>query len=143
MVNTSSPLSPAQQFPVSPTTSPVTPVPSVTNIVSAASSTTLPSTTQQIARPTIPNTITIFGENYTRDLMVWFGDIPSPRTEYRSRECIVAWIPDELLYGGSNGIIKSDRMVNGRPTSQLNSHSRPILLSRGDGVIFKSGKSWI
>ncbi|CAG8452998.1 4394_t:CDS:2 [Paraglomus occultum] len=140
IVNATSPLSPTQQFTSS--TTPVTPVPSVTNIVSAASSNTLPANTQ-LARSTIPNTITIFGENYTRDLMVWFGDIPSPRTEYRSRECILAWIPDELLYNGSNGIIKNDRMINGRPSSQLNSHSRPILLSRGDGVIFKTGKSWI
>ncbi|CAG8471615.1 893_t:CDS:2 [Paraglomus brasilianum] len=143
IVNATSQLSPTQQFPVPPSTTPVTPVPSVTNIVSAASSNTLPANTQ-LARSTIPNTITIFGENYTRDLMVWFGDIPSPRTEYRSRECILAWIPDELLYSGtSNGIIKSDRMVNGRLSCQLNSHSRPILLSRGDGVIFKTGKSWI
>lgn len=60
--------------------------------------------------------VMIYGECFTRDLSVWFGDIPSERTEHRCREVLAALPPPR---------------VNGR---------LPILLVRADGVIYRTGK---
>ncbi|CAG8727442.1 9784_t:CDS:2, partial [Acaulospora morrowiae] len=44
------------------------------------------------------NTITISEENFTRDLIVWFRDIQSSKTEFRSKKCMVCLLPEELMY---------------------------------------------
>ncbi|CAG8474962.1 11623_t:CDS:2 [Ambispora leptoticha] len=138
------------QMPPPPPSTPVTPIPIVTSITTATSTTTSSS-----ASSTSSNTITIHGENFTRDLIVWFGDLPSPRTEFRSRECLVCWLPDELLspFGGENqNNHKNSDETENSPSSNnrrgssshqqllLHHHhvhtqsggARPILLSRND-----------
>ncbi|CAG8544350.1 8423_t:CDS:2 [Ambispora gerdemannii] len=150
------------QIPPPPPSTPVTPIPIVTNITTATATTT--SSSSSSASSTTSNTITMYGENFTRDLTVWFGDLPSPRTEFRSRECLVCWLPDELLspFGGENqnnhknsDVTENSSMSNNRRGSsshqQLllqqhhllhtqNGGARPILLSRNDGVVFRTGK---
>lgn len=77
------------------------------------------------------DSLSISGENLTRDLAVWFGDVKCPRTDYRSRESISCSIPDlsELV---RSPVITVDE-ENG-------SRKLPILLVRGDGVVYRTGK---
>ncbi|CAG8517487.1 11010_t:CDS:2 [Dentiscutata erythropus] len=129
---------------------PVTPLPSISNILSTTSSSPCSIPTSQLQHSAAPNTITIYGDNFTRDLMVWFGDIPSPRTEFRSKDCLVCWLPEELMYEieHHNNNIKRDisglqgRHLHWLPNGRMNMSGRPILLSRNDGVVFKTGKVW-
>ncbi|KAI9315166.1 hypothetical protein BX666DRAFT_2028747 [Dichotomocladium elegans] len=73
----------------------------------------------------------IQGENMTRDLAVWFGDIKGPRTDYRSRESITCSAPDlsDLL---TSPVITVDE--------EDGSRRLPILLVRGDGIVYRTGK---
>ncbi|CAG8528639.1 1149_t:CDS:2, partial [Scutellospora calospora] len=128
---------------------PVTPLPSISNILSATSSTSCSIPTSQHQHSTTPNTITIYGDNFTRDLIVWFGDIPSPRTEFRSKDCLVCWLPEELMYEieHNNNIKRDISGLQGRhfhwlSNGRMSMSGRPILLSRGDGVVFRTGKVW-
>ncbi|KAI8984236.1 hypothetical protein BDF20DRAFT_858762 [Mycotypha africana] len=47
--------------------------------------------------------ITLHGENFTKDLAIWFGDIQSPSIEYKSKETIICTIPSiqELKYSST------------------------------------------
>ncbi|CAG8531026.1 6847_t:CDS:2 [Diversispora eburnea] len=148
---------------------PVTPLPKISNIVSATTSPVISSATSSVSvsvstsvpslatsssannssqghQSTTPNTITIYGENFTRDLIVWFGDIPSPRIEFRSKDCLVCWLPDELVYEMEhpNNNKQQDIGLQGRhlPLGRVNTTGKQILLSRGDGVVFKTEKYW-
>jgi hypothetical protein len=135
-----------------PPTTPVTPLPIISNIITATSSPSN-STSSQIQNSTTPNTITIYGENFTRDLMVWFGDLPSPRVEFRSKDCLVCLLPEELMYEmDQNNNINRDIVnasLQGRHFHLLShgrivgmNSGRPILFSRNDGIVFKTGKVW-
>ncbi|KAI9010963.1 hypothetical protein CLU79DRAFT_848827 [Phycomyces nitens] len=74
-----------------------------------------------------PLTMSLYGQHFTRDLQVWFGDIPAPFVEYRGRDHIVCRIPspDELLQ--CICVEKDDK-----------EYKVPIMLVRGDGVIHKT-----
>lgn len=41
-----------------------------------------------------PSTLSLHGENFSRDLQVWFGTVRSPHVEYRGRELLLCRIPD-------------------------------------------------
>ncbi|ORX98743.1 LAG1-DNAbind-domain-containing protein [Basidiobolus meristosporus CBS 931.73] len=88
---------------------PITPIPYITHII--------PST--QSGGSSI---LSIYGENLTADLSVWFGETQSKVTEFKSRESIVCAPPAP----GQNGAAEET--------------SFPILLVRSDGVVFKTGK---
>ncbi|ORX81409.1 LAG1-DNAbind-domain-containing protein [Basidiobolus meristosporus CBS 931.73] len=88
---------------------PITPIPYITHIAPS---------TQNAG----PNILTIYGENLTPDLSVWFGEIQSKVTEFKSRESAICTLP----VAGQNGV------TEGTPL--------PILLVRNDGVVYKTGK---
>lgn len=69
--------------------------------------------------------ISLSGENFSRDLSVWFGDVKSPQTDYKSRDSILCKIPDiqELL----NSPTVVDKKV-------------PLLFVRGDGVVYRTNQ---
>ena len=73
--------------------------------------------------------LTLSGENLTRDLNLWFGDIKSPHTEYKSRESMVCTIPDmQELLSSPTLIIEEDGLQK----------KIPLLLVRGDGVVYRT-----
>lgn len=73
--------------------------------------------------------LTLCGENLTRDLNLWFGDIKSPHTEYKSRESMVCTIPDmQKLLSSPTLIIEEDSLQK----------KIPLLLVRGDGVVYRT-----
>ncbi|CAI2169089.1 20007_t:CDS:2 [Funneliformis geosporum] len=130
-----------------PPSTPVTPLPIISTVITAASSSSNSSHVQYSATP---NTVTIYGENFTRDLMVWFGDKPSPRTEFRSKDCLVCLLPEELIYEiDRHNSVKLDIVnasLQGRhlhllPHGRMNG-GRPILFSRNDGIVFRTDKVW-
>lgn len=96
----------------------------------------------------IPATMmTVSGENFTRDLQIWFGDIKAPLTEYRSREMLVCRLPsrEELLQ--SVGLIRNDAAtVINNDDDDCKKPGMPfsirILLVRGDGVVYKTSRSY-
>lgn len=97
--------------PLSPFTAenPITPFPVLTQIQNDA------------------NTLTLTGENLARDLTVWFGDVKSVRTDYKCRESVSCLIPEH------------DALTES-PTVQVHGpqHKIPILLVRGDGVVYNT-----
>jgi hypothetical protein len=68
------------------------------------------------------------GENFTRDICVWFGDVKSPRTDYKSRESISCAVPD------LKDLIDS---AAARPVEE-NRRKIPLLFVRGDGVVYNT-----
>ncbi|KAI9267252.1 hypothetical protein EDC94DRAFT_602740 [Helicostylum pulchrum] len=74
--------------------------------------------------------LNLTGENFTRDVSIWFGDIKSPRTEYKARDSISCNIPDiqELL----------DSPVSVLDPDNAQIHKIPLLFVRGDGVIYNT-----
>ncbi|KAI8098199.1 beta-trefoil DNA-binding domain-containing protein [Gilbertella persicaria] len=70
-----------------------------------------------------PTVLHLHGENFSRDLQVWFGDLKLT-TEYRSRELLVCQMPSqqELLH------VKEAY------------HQIPVLFVRGDGTLCKTNK---
>lgn len=81
-------------------------------------------TLSQVTTTTRP-TLMLAGENLARDLTVWFGDIKAPATEYKSRELLVCHVPDDERAAAS---------PVARGLKKL-----PILLVRGDGVVYRTG----
>ncbi|KAI8334691.1 hypothetical protein BC941DRAFT_462215 [Chlamydoabsidia padenii] len=83
-----------------------------------------------IASPSSSHKMLISGDNLTRDLSVWFGDIKAPLTEYKSRELLSCTVPDI-----------SDLTCSVVATTD-DKHSDlmklPILLVRGDGVVYRT-----
>jgi hypothetical protein len=69
----------------------------------------------------------LLGENFSRDLSVWFGDVKSVKTEYKSRETLSCHIPDlnELMASPTCIIDEKQRRV-------------PLLFVRGDGVVYNT-----
>lgn len=91
--------------------------------------------------------MTVSGENFTRDLQIWFGDIKAPFTEYRSREMLVCRLPprEELMQSvGLNRVhdvvANDDDDDDGRKTRMP--YNIRILLVRGDGVVYKTSRSY-
>ncbi|GAN11150.1 LAG1-DNAbind-domain-containing protein [Mucor ambiguus] len=73
--------------------------------------------------------LTLSGENLTRDLNLWFGDIKAPHTEYKSRESMVCTIPDiQELLSSPTLIIEEEGLQK----------KIPLLLVRGDGVVYRT-----
>ncbi|KAI9347483.1 hypothetical protein BD770DRAFT_436860 [Pilaira anomala] len=68
--------------------------------------------------------LSLHGENFSRDLQVWFGDQKAVQTEYRSRELLICKVPSRL------DLLDVKSLYN-----QI-----PILLVRGDGTICKTNK---
>lgn len=68
--------------------------------------------------------ISLHGENFSRDIQVWFGDQKALKTDYRSRELLICTVPSrhDLL------------------DTKHTFHDIPILLVRGDGTICKTNK---
>lgn len=68
------------------------------------------------------------GENFSRDISVWFGDVKSPRTEYKSRESISCVVPDfkELVESSASFLVEESR------------HKILLLFVRGDGVVYNT-----
>ncbi|KAI8078675.1 uncharacterized protein BX664DRAFT_342467 [Halteromyces radiatus] len=81
---------------------------------------------------TSSNIMVMTGENLTRDLAVWFGDVKAPLTEYKSRDLISCTIPDVADLRSS--LVASS--CNDDPLS----NKIPILLVRGDGVVYRTGE---
>jgi hypothetical protein len=96
---------------------PITPFPVISQINS-------PSSTN--------NTMLISGESMARDLSVWFGDVKAPSTEYKSRELLSCDVPDKADLASSL-VAKAD---DDRPDL----FKLPILLVRGDGVVYRTGE---
>lgn len=73
--------------------------------------------------------LTLAGENLTRDLNIWFGDIKSPQTEYKSRDSITCIIPDlQELLNSPTLLVEDDGLKK----------KIPLLLVRGDGVVYRT-----
>lgn len=70
-------------------------------------------------------TMTLHGENFTRDMQVWFADVKAPHLEYRGRELCLCHLPPR------HELVTSLHLDHGPEGGfQL-----PILLVRGDGAI--------
>ncbi|KAI8138007.1 hypothetical protein BJV82DRAFT_583229 [Fennellomyces sp. T-0311] len=75
--------------------------------------------------------LSMHGESFTRDLEVWFGDVRSPRSEYRGREHMVCEVPIASELAHSVGA----EWKNG------GSCSVPLLLVRRNGsAVYKTNK---
>lgn len=69
------------------------------------------------------------GENFARDLSVWFGDVKAPRTDYKSRESISCSIPDlQELVDSPTSFLDNDTQH----------HKIPLLFVRGDGIVYNT-----
>ncbi|KAM3589377.1 hypothetical protein VKS41_000244 [Umbelopsis sp. WA50703] len=128
--------------------SPVTPFPSISHFNSSLAP------QEQRALNGDVGSLTIYGENFTRDLTVWFGDVKATRTEYRCREILVCSVPNENEFHDSVGLstyhhrqLRTDS--SGKTTDSevgFVEHPRkkvPILLVRGDGVVYRTGKIYV
>ncbi|KAI8583097.1 hypothetical protein K450DRAFT_224205 [Umbelopsis ramanniana AG] len=128
--------------------SPVTPFPSISHF-----STSLAPQQQRVMNGDM-GSLTIYGENFTRDLTVWFGDVKASRTEYRCREILTCSVPDSQEFHDSVGLsdyhhrqLRTDS--SGKTTdSQIGFVDQPrkkvpILLVRGDGVVYRTGKIYV
>ncbi|KAI8344328.1 hypothetical protein BC941DRAFT_497633 [Chlamydoabsidia padenii] len=94
---------------------PITPFPIISHINSTAATTML-----------------ITGENLTRDLSAWFGDIKAPLTEYKSRELLACHVPEECELASS--------LVANPDEECPHLRKLPLLLVRGDGVVYRTGQ---
>ncbi|KAG0142233.1 hypothetical protein CROQUDRAFT_673653 [Cronartium quercuum f. sp. fusiforme G11] len=82
--------------------------------------------------------ITIYGANFSRELHVWFGDVPSEVVEFKCAEVIVALPPNQIGEIGSDGNSNSNGS-NGNGNSNNNGMKRSqIVLVREDGIVFPS-----
>ena len=95
---------------------------------SLSSPTPYPSLIHMATKSTLENKdqlqLSLHGENFSRDLQVWFGDIKASNVEYRSRELIICRVPSK------------NELVSTKHTYE----QIPILLVRGDGTICKTNK---
>lgn len=73
-------------------------------------------------------TLELYGENFMREMEVWFGDVRSPQTDYRGRERLQCMVP------------KSQDLMT---TAQWDGRSYrvPLLLVRRDvAIVYKTSK---
>lgn len=73
--------------------------------------------------------LNLVGEHFSRDIMVWFGDIKSPRTDFKSKESIACTVPDIQDLNASSTVIME---------TEDNSRKIPLLFVRDDGVIYNT-----
>ncbi|KAI7887732.1 uncharacterized protein EV154DRAFT_484822 [Mucor mucedo] len=73
--------------------------------------------------------LNLAGENFTREITVWFGDIKAPRTDYKSRDAISCTVPEisELTKSPASMLDEQTKL-----------HKIPILFVRADGVIYNT-----
>lgn len=83
----------------------------------------------QVTLPTAGGGMTITGENLTRDLTVWLGDIQCPLTTVKSRESLACQVPPHDLLLSSPVTVMDEE----QDTRKL-----PILLVRADGVVYRT-----
>jgi hypothetical protein len=126
---------------------PVTPIPHISHYISDATSdasamqsstssmspspmVTSDDTTPLMASPGPGRrTLTLYGQSFTRDLSVWFGNVPSPRTEFRSPEVLRCELPDPSMWFNNDGesfVVQQDIL------------KVPLILVRGDGVVYRT-----
>lgn len=93
--------------------------------------------------------MTVSGENFTRDLQIWFGDIKAPFTEYRSREMLVCRLPPREELMQSVGLNRFHDVLANEHGDDDDDQRKPrmpysirILLVRGDGVVYKTSRSY-
>ncbi|KAI8889351.1 beta-trefoil [Backusella circina FSU 941] len=72
-------------------------------------------------------TLSLSGENLTRELEVWFGDIKAQTTDYKSRDAISCTIPD------TQELMKSPVLEKDEFKCRI-----PLLFVRGDGVVYRT-----
>lgn len=90
-------------------------------------------------------TMTLTGENFTHDLQIWFGDIKAPFTEFKDREKLICRLPShkELMQSaGLNRVHDIDIQEDDKARKQKLPFGIKILLVRGDGVVYKTNKSY-
>ncbi|KAG0910260.1 hypothetical protein G6F60_011341 [Rhizopus arrhizus] len=73
--------------------------------------------------------LSLVGEHFTSDLTVWFGDVPSIQTEFKSNQLLSCTVPErhELLDSFSTQL-----------DLDTNRHKIPLLLVQEDGIIYNS-----
>ncbi|KAG2174700.1 hypothetical protein INT43_005758 [Umbelopsis isabellina] len=81
----------------------------------------------------LKRSLTIYGQNFVRDLTVWFGNVPSPNTEFKTSEILGCALPDPSIWFNNDG----DTFVVQQETLKV-----PILLVRGDGVVYRT-RQWL
>ncbi|ORX45669.1 hypothetical protein DM01DRAFT_1339899 [Hesseltinella vesiculosa] len=110
---------------------PITPFPVLLRYQPSSPSTQATSSSPLAASATSSSVLLLSGENMTRDLFVWFGDIQAPATEYKSRETLACCLPDrQALQASPVAVPDQDN-----PSLM----SLPILLVRGDGIVYRTG----
>ncbi|KAI9494719.1 hypothetical protein BDB00DRAFT_871005 [Zychaea mexicana] len=114
-----------------PASAPITPFPTMAQVTESGGGGGGGSNNNNSNNNNSSDQLTIQGENLTRDLAVWFGDIKSPRTDYRSRESLTCAVPD------LNELLSSPAIVVDEEDGQ---RKLPLLLVRGDGVVYRTGK---
>ncbi|CAO3670240.1 unnamed protein product [Umbelopsis ramanniana] len=75
------------------------------------------------------HTLTIYGQSFSPELTVWFGNVPSPRTECRSAEVMKCELPDAGMWFNENG---------GSFAVQQDTLKVPLLLVRRDGIVYRT-----
>ncbi|OBZ90725.1 Recombining binding protein suppressor of hairless [Choanephora cucurbitarum] len=78
-------------------------------------------------QPQQQHTLHLHGQNFTRDISVWFGDVKSPHTDYKSKDSISCTVPNIQEMMDSSSAIHEDLQ-----------HKIPILFVRGDGIIYNT-----
>ncbi|KAI8646890.1 hypothetical protein BD408DRAFT_379689 [Parasitella parasitica] len=90
-----------------------------------------PTLLHMVTKPSLENKdqlqLSLHGENFSRDLQIWFGDIKATNVEYKSRELIVCRVPS-----------KGELLPTKHTYDQI-----PILLVRGDGTVCKTNKTYL
>lgn len=83
-------------------------------------------------------TLVIAGSGFTRDMTVWFGDMCSAQTEWRSPECLVVLGPtrSESREGGAGDGAGGPSIGGDGVIREV-----PILLVRSDGVVYRTGRT--
>ncbi|KAI9481070.1 MAG: hypothetical protein EXX96DRAFT_565265 [Benjaminiella poitrasii] len=91
-------------------------------------------TTMQLNQEVMSQLI-IHGEGFTRDISVWFGDIKSLRTDFKSREIISCLVPDvhELIESRTT-------VVEQQEQQEEVVHKVPLLFVRSDGVVYNTDR---
>lgn len=126
--------------------SPTTPSSGLGNGSGAISSVPTTPTTPTHASSSLPTskygpsttTLVIAGSGFTRDMTVWFGDMCSAQTEWRSPECLVVLGPTRSESREGSGASGGDEMGS---EGEGMIREVPILLVRSDGVIYRTGRT--
>lgn len=132
------------------TSAPVTPIPNIshyisdsvatgdTSVVQSSNSSMSPSPmlTSEDTTPIMTSSpglgrrpLTIYGQSFVRDLSVWFGNVPSPKTEFKSSEVLRCELPDTSIWFNDDG----EAFAVQQDTLKV-----PILLVRGDGIVYRT-----